>query len=210
MSPIILAALLGVASAAMSSAALVNIAANSLAGSPARNIISSLGDPLPVGSAIRIGTFPAGAPVITAASTFASVNALFVPLAESSSDPADGTTAPLEISSVQGAGKFAGTISNVDNGDTRFSAGTAIYIFALNAPYSNLSGATEWAIFRDSAWDIPTTATRTLTTSQIDVQSEMVVGVQGPASLRLVAIPEMSTTLLSISAMGLGLLRRRR
>lgn len=190
-------------------AALVNIAANTLA-EPVRDIFTTLGAPLPAGNAVRIGTFPAGDPVITPTSTFASVNALFVPLAEDPVDAADGTSPPLVISSVLGPGKFAGTINNVDNADSRFAPGTSLYIFVLDADYSNLAAATQWAIFRDPAWTIPTTATRTLTTSQIDSQSEMMVGIQSAGGIRLAVIPEVSSSVLIVMAAGLTGLRRRR
>ncbi len=190
-------------------AALVNIAANTLA-APVRDIFTTTGSPLPAGNAVRIGTFPAGDPVITSASTFASVNALFVPLAENTSDPADGTTPPLVISSVLGDGKFGGTISNVDNADSRFAAATSLYIFVLDAGYSNLGEATQWAIFRDSAWTIPTTGTRTMTTSQIDSQSEVFAGTFSSGGITMAAIPEASSSALLLAFAGLlGLLRRR-
>lgn len=195
--------------AGSSNAALVNISANTLA-APARTIVTSGGVLLPVGNAVRIGAFPVGAPVITSNSTFASVNALFVPIGENPSEDADGINGPLTISAAQGAGKYAGTINSVDNADSRFAEGTAIYIFIVDVPYSNLAAATEWAIFRDAAWTIPGTSTRTLTTSQIDVQSEMVVGTQSATNLRLAPIPEPSAAVLGLLGLAFSMRRRRR
>ena len=75
-------------------AALVNIAANNLAGgSPL--IKTTTGAFLAAGMIVRIGTFAAGQPTITAASTYAEINALFTPIGESASDANDGTNGPL-------------------------------------------------------------------------------------------------------------------
>lgn len=188
------------------SAALVNISTNTLS-PPARNVVTSDGTPLPIGNAIRIGTFPAGAPVISGTSTFASVNSLFVPMGEDLVDPADGTTAPLLTT---GAGTYAGTISAVNNSDARFPENRAIYIFVMDAAYANLGAATEWAIFRDPLWTIPGTGTRAMTTSQIDSQSEMVVGTWSSGSIRMAAIPEPSGLFLVIGSLPLLMRRCRR
>ncbi len=196
-------------------AALVNIAANSFAGTAPKMLTTTAGLPLALGSVVRLGTFPAGAPTITAATTFAQLNALFVPIGETAGAD-DGTNGPLTINDTNPVnpaatrGSFGGTINAVQNTNASFAAATRIYMMVLDVPFTNMAAATQWAILSDAVtWTIPATATRTLTTSQIDV-ADAFAGVVLPTEIRLAPIiPEPSTGLMALLA-GLGLVARRR
>lgn len=196
-----------------SSAALVNISSNSWT-SPGKFVVTSTGALLPVGSVVRVGIF-ASAPVITPSTTFASLNSTFTPLGENSSDTNDGTTGPLSINDVNPLdalntrGHYAGQISNVNNSDARFAAGTQLYVMVLNQPFSSMSSATEWAIFSDAAWTIPSTGPRSLTTVQINSSAEVFAGTNESGRILMVAIPEPSAAFLALGACALGLRRRR-
>ena len=193
----------------VSEAALVNIASNSFAAG-GRMVVTSSGAPLAFGSVVRIGSFPTGVPA--GATTFAAVDSAFVPIGEDPGSAADGTNGPLTINDVNPTGTtrghYAGTISNVDNADPRFAAATRLYVFVLNAPPASQQTATEWAIFSDPAWTIPSTATRTMTTSAIDQPAEVFYGSLSGAEIRMAPVPEPSAAVLGLA--GLGLLVRRR
>jgi hypothetical protein len=205
------------ASASLSSAALVNLATNSWSGATPKVILSTTGQRLATNSIVRIGTFPTGVPVITPATTWATINSAFVPLGESA-EAADGTNGPLFVNNVNtlnpgdAQGHFAGTINGVDNADARFGAGTRLYIMVLNAPFASMSSADQVAIFSDATgFTIPSTATRTMTTSAIDTQAEVFAGVLGANSITMVPfnVPEPSAGILGLLAVA-GLMARRR
>lgn len=194
------------ASIGSSSAALVNILAQSFAGAAPKMVVTSAGAQLPTGSVVRIGTFPNGVPA--SLSSFAQVNAAFVPLGESA-EAADGTNGPLTVNNVTSAGHFAGPINNVDNSDSRFGAGTRLYIMVLNAPFASMGSASEWAIMSDAGFTIPSSGATTLTTSAIDSQAEVFAGTWAANQIRMAPIPEPSTGLLGLLAVA-GLMARRR
>lgn len=182
-------------------AALVNIGSNSFSGA-GRLVTTSAGLPLAFGSIVRIGTFPTGIP---AATSFSVVSAAFVPIGESSTDANDGTNGPLTINDVNtpnpsaARGHYAGTINAVQNSDPRFAAATRLYVFVLNAPPEAMASATEWAIFSDAAWTIPSTSTRTLATSAINDATEVMLGTYDGvgAKILMVPIPEPGVAMLS-------------
>jgi hypothetical protein len=199
------------------SAALVNIAVNSWSGAAPKVILTSGGQRLAANSAVRIGTFPNGIPSLF--SDCAAFMNAFVPLGENASDPADGTNGPLFVNNVNtlnpadAAGHFAGTITAVDNADPRFTAGTRLYVMVLDAPFESRFSATSMALFSDpSGYTIPSTATRTLVTSVIDSQSEVIVGVMGQNNIMMSPMwcPEPGSGILFSSAGGALILRRDR
>lgn len=202
------------AAASVSSAALVNISSNSWT-SPGKFVVTSTGALLPLGSAVRIGIF-ASAPVITSTTTFASINSLFTPLGENTADANDGSGGPLSINDINPLdalntrGHYAGQISGVENGDSRFSTGTRLYVMVLNQPAATMFDATEWAIFSDAAWTIPSTGARSLTTVQISDSSEVYAGTNESGRILMAAVvPEPSVSLLALGAVAFGLRRRR-
>lgn len=197
----------------VANAALVNIGSNTLA-APARLVVSTAGDVLPIGSMVRIGLFPAGAPVVTPATTFAQLNALFVPIGEDGASPADGTNGPgATNSNAAGGAGWAFTINSVDNTDARFAATTRIYLMVLDVAPAQMANAGNVLIMSDPGWTIPTTGVRTMTSAQIDSQAEVNYGLWGAAQLRMAPIagniPEPSTGVMALLA-GLGLVARRR
>lgn len=192
-------------------AALVNIATNTLAGG-SRLVFTSWGSPLPVGSMVRIGTFPTGVPVITPTITMATINAAFVPIGENTADANDGTNGPgVSFTSTVAGGGWGFTINNVENSDVRFGPGTRFYIMVLEVPPAQLNSATTALIMSDPVlWTIPSTGSRTMTTAQIDSADEVFYGIWAQTILRLQPrIPEPSTSLLTL-LVGMGLMSRRR
>ncbi|HWB05756.1 MAG TPA: PEP-CTERM sorting domain-containing protein [Verrucomicrobiales bacterium] len=206
------------ASASLSSAALVNIATNSWSGAAPKVILTTGGQRLATDSIVRIGTFPTGVPQITPTTPWSVVNSAFVPLGESAADAADGTNGPLFVNNVNtlnpgdAQGHFAGTINGVDNADARFGAGTRLYIMVLNAPFASMSSANQITILSDATgFTIPSSATRTMTTSAIDTAAEVFAGQLGANSITMVPfnVPEPSTGMLGLLAAA-GLMARRR
>ena len=193
-------------------AALVNIAANNLAG-PVLIKTAAGGFLLSTGSMVRIGTFAAGAPTITAATTYAQINALFTPIGESASDANDGTNGPL-VMNASNDGKYSGTISNVQNSDSRFGATTRLYIMILDvAPQADmtLANPSSWLIMSDATnWVIPASATKTLTANQIDASEILAGQFVSATEFRLVAIGVPEPGSMTLCLVGLGLMARRR
>jgi hypothetical protein len=194
--------------------AAVNIGTNTLAGT-ARGVLTTSGAPLPIGSMVRIGLFsPTATPArIAAATSFAELNSLFIPIGEDSSSAADGTNGPGAVNSQTVAGAPGGgwgfTINAVENSDSRFAAGLRLYLMILDVPAASLASASSALVISDPSWLIPAAGTRTMSTSVIGDQSEVFVGTYGPTSLTLSAVPEPTSVALGGLA-ALGLMARRR
>src|SRR5688572_11828271 len=150
-------------------AALVNIATNTLAAG-SRLVSTVTGSPLPIGSMVRIGTFPTGVPVFTPDISFAQINAGFVPIGESATDANDGINGPgVSNTSVAAGGGWGFTINDVQTTDVRFGPGRRLYIMVLDVPPAQMNSATGALIMSDPAlWTIPSIGARTMTTAQID------------------------------------------
>ncbi|MEM9478344.1 MAG: PEP-CTERM sorting domain-containing protein [Verrucomicrobiota bacterium] len=129
---------------------------------------------------------------------------LFTVLGDSNGDAGSGA-GTIDINN--GDGSFNGSITGIDA-----MAGTGFV--ASNTPLYLLVQAndqTEWGIFHDSGWVVPTDGIITIPEQVFTVDtSEVLRGVDNGATLGLALVPEPSIALLGLFGLGFFFRRQRR